>query len=62
MVCSVLPQSSFTGSLRLVLFAQSDTMDVLDEKASGIPPMEIEEVVSVHDREHRSAQRSSIAY
>lgn len=26
-------------------------MDVLDEKANGIPPMEIDEVVSVHDRE-----------
>ena len=30
-------------------------MDVLDEKANGIPPMEIEEVVSVHDRGCRSA-------
>lgn len=29
-------------------------MDVLDEKANGIPPMEIEEVISVHDREPRS--------
>jgi ubiquitin carboxyl-terminal hydrolase 7 len=26
-------------------------MDVLDEKANGVPPMEIDEVVSVHDRE-----------
>lgn len=26
-------------------------MDVLDEKANGVPPMEVEEVVSVRDRE-----------
>jgi hypothetical protein len=26
-------------------------MDVLDEKTNGVPPMEIDEVVSVHDRE-----------
>jgi len=26
-------------------------MDVLDEKANGVPPMEIDEIVSVHDRE-----------
>jgi hypothetical protein len=26
-------------------------MDVLDEKSNGVPPMEIDEVVSVHDRE-----------
>jgi ubiquitin carboxyl-terminal hydrolase 7 len=25
-------------------------MDVLDEKTNGVPPMEIDEVVSVHDR------------
>lgn len=30
---------------------QSDTMDVLDEKTNGVPPMEIDEIVSVHDRE-----------
>jgi ubiquitin carboxyl-terminal hydrolase 7 len=26
-------------------------MDVLDEKTNGVPPMEIDEVVSVRDRE-----------
>jgi hypothetical protein len=26
-------------------------MDVLDEKTNGVPPMETDEVVSVHDRE-----------
>jgi hypothetical protein len=26
-------------------------MYVLDEKTNGVPPMEIDEVVSVHDRE-----------
>lgn len=26
-------------------------MDVLDEKSNGVPPMEIDEVVSVQDRE-----------
>lgn len=31
-------------------------MDVLDEKANGIPPMEIEEVVSVHDHEAFAAK------
>lgn len=28
-------------------------MDALDEKANGGPPMEVEEVVSVHDRNYR---------
>ena len=27
-------------------------MDVLDEKANGNPPMEVEEIVSVNDREY----------
>lgn len=26
-------------------------MDVLDEKSNGVPPMEVDEVISVHDRE-----------
>ena len=30
---------------------QSDNMEVLDEKVNGGPPMEIEEIVSVLDRE-----------
>ena len=35
-------------------------MDVLDEKANGNPPMEVEEIVSVNDREYeyRADQRT----
>ena len=29
-------------------------MDTLDEKANGAPPMEVEEIVSVNDRELRT--------
>jgi len=35
-------------------------MDVLDEKANGVPPMEIDEVVSVHDRESHKILADSI--
>jgi len=30
-------------------------MDVLDEKQNGTPPMEVDELVSVRDRESRSS-------
>ena len=30
-------------------------MEVLDEKANGTPPMEVDEVVSVKDREFSAA-------
>lgn len=33
-----------------VRHTQSDTMEVLDEKTNGAPPMEVEEIVSVRDR------------
>ncbi|KAI0928557.1 hypothetical protein AcW1_005763 [Taiwanofungus camphoratus] len=34
----------------------SDTMDVLDEKVNGGPPMEVEEIVSVYDHEAFAAK------
>ncbi|OSC99045.1 cysteine proteinase [Trametes coccinea BRFM310] len=34
----------------------SDTMDALDEKVNGGPPMEVEEIVSVHDHEAFAAK------
>ncbi|KAL1944539.1 hypothetical protein VTO73DRAFT_2969 [Trametes versicolor] len=34
----------------------SDTMDALDEKANGGPPMEVEEIVSVHDHDAFAAK------
>ena len=37
-------------SLSFHFFKQNDTMDVLDEKQNGAPPMEVDEVVSVGDR------------
>lgn len=41
---------------------QSETMDVLDEKANGVPPVEVEEVISVHDREFCVCTSTRVIY
>jgi len=51
MVCISYPVLSISSSLNIVHGSQSTGMDVLDEKLNGAPPMEIDEVVSVRDRE-----------
>lgn len=37
------------------------SMDILDEKANGGPPMEVEEVISVRNRECRSSLSNRVS-